>query len=220
MKRLRENQLSPAPVESDRFVLPNLGSVIFKISITISVLVSLIVTLEIFVKGRDYGVNSLTVAQAKATPLMKYISSRKAYEFLSDDPHILFVDVRDPIEISQSGRPVPIDAIVPVRLQSTKFDPNLGEFSLVDNPDFISHMKNVFDTHGKSKHDMVIITCGSGYRSAEAVHKLVAAGYTNVWHIPDGYAGDEKPGLNTHNAWKLAGLPWTMTSQSTATEVK
>ncbi len=147
--------------------------------------------------------------EAKVTPPNKYLSSKDAFHLLKDDPDIFFVDVRDPIEISHMGHPALIDAIVPLRVQTEKFDKGLGEYSLQENPQFLNAMYKAIKVSGKSKHDMIIVTCGSGYRSAEAVRKLVKAGYTNVWHIPDGYAGDEKPGLNTHNAWNLAKLPWS-----------
>ncbi len=150
-----------------------------------------------------------TLPKIKTIPSGNYLTSRQTYELLSSDPDILFIDVRDPMEISLAGRPKQVDAIVPVRVQSNKFDDSIDEFKLVDNPDFMSQMEKVLAMYGKSKHDMIIITCGSGMRSAKAAHVLIKSGYTNVWHIPDGYAGDEKPGMNSHNAWKLAGLPWT-----------
>ena len=151
----------------------------------------------------------LPVAAVKSTPFGKYISSKHAHELLEKDPNLLFVDVRDPIEISKTGRPLHIDAIVPLQVQTSTFDEGLGEYTLVDNPSFTASMFEALEAAGKSKHDMIIITCGSGYRSARAATELAAAGFTNVWHIPDGYPGDEKPGLNTHNAWNLQGLPWS-----------
>ena len=67
----------------------------------------------------------------------------------------------------------------------------------------------VMANENKSNDDLIIVTCGSGMRSAAAAQRLIDAGYTNVWHISDGYDGDELPGINTQNAWRLAGLPWT-----------
>jgi len=65
-------------------------------------------------------------------------------------------------------------------------------------------MQNVLTVENKTKNDMIILTCGSGMRSAKAADSLTRAGYKNVWHIPDGYAGDDKVGINSQNAWKLA----------------
>ena len=149
------------------------------------------------------------VPEIKSTPFAKYISSEEAHEMLLEDQNILFIDVRDPIEVARTGHPAYLDAVVPLRIQTDQFDNELGEYALVNNPSFVESLMNVLDLKGKSKHDFIIVTCGSGYRSAEAVRRMAEAGFTNVWHIPDGYAGDDKPGLNTHNAWQLKGLPWS-----------
>jgi len=145
----------------------------------------------------------------RVTPLGLYLSSPKAYRLISENPEILFVDVRDPLEVALMGHPQAVDKIVPIRVQSDLFDDELNQFTLVPNDKFLQEMEVTLREAGKSKHDLIILTCGSGYRSAEAVRKLSAAGYTNVWHIPDGYAGDGSPGMNLENAWQNAGLPWS-----------
>lgn len=142
--------------------------------------------------------------------LHNYVSSKGAAELLNADPDILFVDVRDTVEVALSGYPKQIDAIVPFRIQTDVFDEELQEYALADNPDFLAQMSALFADFGKDKDSLVIITCGSGHRSAVAAQAMADAGYTNVWHIPDGYAGDDKPGLNLQNAWQLAGLAWSV----------
>jgi len=124
-------------------------------------------------------------------------------------PEILFIDVRDPVEILLGGHPELIDAVVPVRLQSNVFNEDLLEWELKDNPDFLKYMDAALTEFGKTKGDMIVLTCGSGWRSAFAAGKLYDAGYTDVWHITDGYDGEEKPGLNSANAWHLQGFPWS-----------
>jgi len=94
-------------------------------------------------------------------------------------------------------------------VQSDLFDPEINEYALVPNGKFLDQRSEVLSEAGKSKHDLIILTCGSGYRSAEAARKLSSAGYTNVWHIPNGYVGDDKIGMNVQNAWLNAGLPWS-----------
>lgn len=153
--------------------------------------------------------DAATLIPQKKTPLGLYMSSPKAFRMISEDPEILFIDVRDPLEVAMAGHPMAIDKIVPIQVQSDTFDAELNEFALVPNEHFLKQMKLALAERGKSKHDLIIVTCGSGYRSAEAVRKLSAAGYTNVWQIPDGYAGDEKRGMNLENAWQNAGLPWS-----------
>ena len=145
----------------------------------------------------------------KQTPLGKYLSVHQAYKLLSDRSDIIFIDVRDAVEVGRMGHPDMVDAIVPIYIQTEQYDTELGEFILADNPSFLSEMQTVLTRHMKTRNDMIIITCGSGMRSAVATRTLAAQGYTNVWHIIDGYEGDDKRGLNTHNAWQLAGLPWS-----------
>lgn len=154
-------------------------------------------------------VDEATLTDPKLSPLGLYISSKKAYELLNEEPEILFIDVRDPVEVALTGHPEPVDKIVPVRLQSDVYDKEIEEFALVPNSSFLKEMKQTLKESGKSRHDAIFVTCGSGYRSGEAVRILSAAGYTNVWQIPDGYDGEEKRGMNSQNAWQNAGLPWS-----------
>lgn len=154
-------------------------------------------------------VDASLLPSLKLTPQMKYLTSNDAYELLAQDPNILFIDVRDPVEVRLFGHPAEIDAIIPVQAQSTVFDEDLKEWALKDNPNFIMYMEDALAHFRMEKTDTIIVTCGSGRRSALAARKLHEAGFTDVWHIPDGYAGEEKPGINIANAWKLAGLPWS-----------
>ena len=153
-----------------------------------------------------------SVPAAKATPLDLYLTSRDAYEMVTADPDILFIDVRDPVEISLDGHPEPVDAIVPIKLFSDVISYETGDPELVENPGFLGQMDRTVAAAGRSKADRIIVSCGNGRRSALAVRRLAAAGYTDVWHIPDGYPGDEAPGRNTDNAWRMAGLPWSTTA--------
>ena len=145
----------------------------------------------------------------KATSNGKYLSSVEAHEHLLRSPATLFIDVRDPLEIALTGRPEPVDAIVPYLIQSTHFDETLGEYRLVDNPDFLAQIEDTIFEFAQTRDAMIILSCGSGRRSAQAAEILIKAGFSNVWHITDGYEGDTKPGMNEHNAWQLAGLPWS-----------
>lgn len=146
----------------------------------------------------------------KITSEAKYLSSMDVYRMVWAEPAILFVDVRDAVEISRQGHPEKIDAIVPVRIPSFNARAIPQTEELVLNPQFLDHMEEVIVNAGKSRHDLIILTCGSGRRSAEAAQILSDAGYTNVYHVPDGYEGDETIGYNTQNAWEAAGLPWSM----------
>lgn len=154
-------------------------------------------------------VDPADLRDVKLTPQQKYMTSIEAYRLIEKNPDILFVDVRDPVEVLLNGHPRFIDAVVPVRAQSTEFDEDLKQWVLKDNPNFVMYMEQALAHFGKTRHDMIIVTCGSGWRSAQAARQLYDAGFTDVWHIPDGYEGEELPGFNINNAWQLAGLPWS-----------
>jgi len=151
------------------------------------------------------------VPERKQTHSSNYLSSAVANEMVMANPGIFFVDVRGPKEVARVGHPANIDAIVPVKVEGPDFDEVLKEHILVENPDFVEKMQLALSKADRGLHDMVIVICGSGVRSALAVRELEEHGFTNVWHIPDGYDGDDKPGLNTQNAWKNAQLPWSET---------
>ena len=178
---------------------------------SISIVFALLVLGSVKASAEDFqsAIDPTLLRDVKITPQMKYMTSQEAFEQLSQDPDILFVDVRDPVEVRLFGHPALIDAIIPIRAQSTVFDEDLKEWVLKDNPNFIMYMEDALAHFRLSKADRIIVTCGSGWRSAEAARRLHDAGFTDVWHIPDGYAGEEKPGVNLANAWKLAGLPWS-----------
>jgi len=151
------------------------------------------------------------VVPEKSTQLGLYLSSQEAHAFLQDHPETLFIDTRDPLEISLSGLPVGIDAIVPIKIHSDTYVESRDAFALARNPDFGQMWSEFSNELGIAKDDLIIVTCGNGRRSAITVNELASKGYTNVWHIVDGYAGEEfedPDGLNTKNAWQLAGLPW------------
>jgi rhodanese-related sulfurtransferase len=153
--------------------------------------------------------NNADVPASKEIASGNYLTSQHAHDLLTANDKIIFIDVRDNVEIALSGHPESIDAIVPVQIRTPIFDEVLREASLRDNPTFVSEVDALVKLAGQTKNDMIILTCGSGRRSAMAANKLIAAGYKDVWHIPDGYEGDAKPGMNTKNAWRLAGLPWS-----------
>lgn len=160
----------------------------------------------------ESSVDGASVPPHKVTPVGLYLSSQDAHKALSRDPDILFIDVRDPDEISLAGHPVPVDAIVPVMRLTAEMDPETGSYIMSDNPDFLAAMTETIDRLAYDKSAPIIVTCGSGRRSAMAVRQLNMAGYSRVWHIVDGYPGDEQPGINIANAWEMAGLPWTTTA--------
>ncbi len=147
---------------------------------------------------------------AKQTTLGLYLTPADAAAALDAEPGILFVDVRDPIEVSFVGHPAPVDAIVPFKIVKMEFDEKKGAYKEAPNPDFVKNVEAITARDGFGKNHPIIVICRSGNRSASAANALAEAGYTNVWNLVEGFEGDkDKAGMRTVNGWRNAGLPWT-----------
>ncbi len=155
-------------------------------------------------------VDAATLKDAKTTPLGLYLKPAGAHRALTENPDILFIDVRDPIEVTFVGHAPQIDKIIPVGLATREVDPETDQYRMVLNDDFVADVDAFVAGQGKTKSDPIFVSCRSGSRSAVAAHKLAEAGYTNVWNIVEGFEGDRAPdGTLTLNGWRNAGLPWT-----------
>jgi rhodanese-related sulfurtransferase len=147
----------------------------------------------------------------KQTTLGLYVTAKEAYEKWNANPEkIKILDVRTPDEYINIGHPA-MAWNIPAFLQTYNWDESKQHFSIKPNPDFMTHVKEVFKAD-----DTILVTCRSGGRSAWAVNQLAAAGYKNVYNITDGFEGDtvDDPqsvyaGQRLKNGWKNSGIPWT-----------
>lgn len=150
------------------------------------------------------------VSQSRSTPLGLYLSPKGAYKALKQNPKIVFIDVRDPIEVSFVGHALGTDKNIPLAFASHEFSPELGRYKMKENPNLLAEVKNLIDREGVTKKDPVFVACRSGGRSGKVARKLIKAGYTNVWNLVEGFEGDKNTeGFRTLNGWRNAGLPWT-----------
>lgn len=148
--------------------------------------------------------------KGKTTPLGLYLTPTDAHEALTADPSIVFLDVRDPVEINYIGHAVGVDAIVPLRLTSHVFNDQSGTYQNRDNQAFVAEAEAIILREGGDKETPVFVICRSGSRSAVAARMLVEAGYLNVWNLVEGFEGDkDSNGVRTRNGWRNASLPWT-----------
>ena len=155
-------------------------------------------------------VKATDLPSGKQTTLGLYLTPADAAAALDAEPGILFLDVRDPIEVSFIGHPVPIDAIVPLMTVKTEFDEKKGGYKAVPNRDFVKNVEAIAARDGFGKSHPIFLMCRSGTRSAAAANILAKAGYSNVWSLVEGFEGDrDKAGMRTVNGWRNAGLPWT-----------
>lgn len=156
-------------------------------------------------------VDAATLDKEKATPLGLYLTPRDAHEALTADPAIVFVDVRDPIEVAFVGHPQGMDANIPVKIATHDFDAKKGSYAMKANASFVAEVERLMVREGRGKADPVFVMCRSGGRAADAAKLLAAEGFTNVWNLVEGFEGDmDKPtGQRSVNGWRNAGLPWS-----------
>ncbi|MEL7172360.1 MAG: rhodanese-like domain-containing protein [Pseudomonadota bacterium] len=154
-------------------------------------------------------VDAETLGPKKRTVLGLHLTAAEAGRALAEDPGIVFIDIRDPIEVSFIGHAAPVDALVPWRIGSHVFVPEKGRYRMAPNAAFVSEVEGVLAREGKGKDDPVFLICRSGNRTGAAANALAKAGFTNVWNLVDGFEGDKGPdGIRAVNGWRNAGLPW------------
>jgi rhodanese-related sulfurtransferase len=147
---------------------------------------------------------------AKRTALGLYLTPGDAAAALAADPSILFVDVRDPIELATVGHAEGIDANVPLATFTHAFDAAAGDYAARPNPTFVAEVEAAAARAGRTRTDPVFVICRSGSRSAAAANALAAAGFTAVWNLTEGFEGDlnRETGRRDRGGWRNAGLPW------------
>jgi len=157
----------------------------------------------------ETNVDPAQLSDRQRTPLGLYLTPHEAHASLQRDPGILFVDVRDPIEISFVGHPNGLDKIIPLGIVTHQVDPISGQYRMANNPNLVAEFDALLAQTGKTRQDAIFVTCRSGARSAVAVRQLAGAGYTNVWNLIEGFEGDrDANGTRSLNGWRNAGLPW------------
>lgn len=154
-------------------------------------------------------IDASTLRASKTTPLGLYLSPSAAHQAMMQDPDILFVDVRDPIEIMFVGHPAGLDKIIPINLATHQVNPQNGQYHMARNPRVVADFEKLLREKGKSKSDPLFVTCRSGSRSAAVARLLVEAGFSNVWNLTEGFEGDKDgAGVRRVNGWRNRGLPW------------
>jgi rhodanese-related sulfurtransferase len=146
-----------------------------------------------------------------------YVTAQETYEMKQRfGNQMLFIDVRDPIEIMFTGFTNVVDVNIPFKLADrTQWNPQKSVFKMAENPNFEKEVASALVARGLSKEVPVVIMCRSGgTRGAPATKLLEGKGYDNVYVVTDGFEGStlkdgEKKNWRLKNGWKNAGLPWS-----------
>lgn len=147
----------------------------------------------------------------KRTPQGKYLTAVETWLLLKrSGSGVIIVDVRPPEERASAGYP-PMSVNIPAQVLVRAPGSGGSAAHMVDNPNFVRLMQQRFKSE-----DSIVLLCRSGNRSALAAKKLIAAGFTNVYNMVDGFEGDKVAdkaspdfGKRTLNGWRNAKLQWT-----------
>lgn len=153
----------------------------------------------------------------RQTPWHLYLDAKEAYEMkMANGAQVLFVDVREPIEIMFTGFTDVVDINVPFLIANRDaWHPKKPNFAMEKNPDFESAILRALLARGLTKETPVILMCRSGgTRGAPSALALWGKGYKQVYIVVDGFEGDTlkdgpKKNWRLKNGWKNAGLPWS-----------
>lgn len=153
----------------------------------------------------------------KQTPWHLYVDSNEAYAMKQEQGNkVLFVDVRDPIEIMFTGFTDVVDINVPFKLSNrSKWNPKKPVFAMELNPDFEKEIAGALKNQGLEKSAPIILMCRSGgTRGAPSAKQLWGKGYEQVYVVTDGFEGGkikegERKNWRLKNGWKNSNLPWS-----------
>lgn len=136
-------------------------------------------------------------------PTAKPLHAKEAYQLLHDNPRSVLVDIRSTMEFLFVGHPAGAIHVAWI-----------DEPEWTVNPHFVTDVRKIMLGGATSHEDIggapVILICRSGKRSIDAGKALLAAGFSEVYYVDEGFEGelDEHRHRGTLNGWRFHGLPW------------
>lgn len=151
------------------------------------------------------------------TPFGLYLTAEEAGAMkAAQGDKVLFVDVREPIEIMFTGFTDMVDVNVPFMLVNpSQWHPEKPVFLMEPNPDFAPGIEAALAERGLGKDAPIILMCRSGSdRGAPSARALDGKGFTAVYVVVDGFEGvtskdDPKAPWRNVNGWKNSSWPWS-----------
>lgn len=129
---------------------------------------------------------------------------------------LLFIDVRDPVEIMFIGSTPATHINIPYMLVDRhQWDAENNRFRMYVNPDFATEVDAALKARGLSRDSQIITLCRSGSERGEpSARYLQEQGFSNVNYVINGFQGSvvqegEHAGKRLINGWQNSGLPWT-----------
>jgi rhodanese-related sulfurtransferase len=144
------------------------------------------------------------------------LTPQATYELVQEKrDQVLFIDVRDPVEIMFVGNTDEVDMNIPyLMVDRSQWDGDKNRFRLYQNPDFAAQVEQALKARGLDKDAIVITMCRSGSeRGLPSAAFLRDNGFPNATYVINGFQGDsikegDKAGFRLQNGWQNSGLPW------------
>lgn len=135
------------------------------------------------------------MSETKQKPHIPCMDPKHAWEFMSEHPEAVLVDVRTTVEFSHVGHPIGAVHIVWKEAPDWRV-----------NPAFVDEVVR----HIADRTRPVLLLCRSGQRSLDAAQALAQAGYSMPINVEEGFEGplDERKHRGTLGGWRFHGLPW------------
>lgn len=132
------------------------------------------------------------------------------------DAKVLFVDVRDPVEVMFVGFSDAVHLNAPyLMVDRNAWDDKRGVYKLTQNENFVAQIKAALAQRGWGPEAEIITLCRSGSERGEpSAAFLRANGFPNARFVINGFQGaalKEGPqtGMRIQNGWQNVGLPWS-----------
>jgi rhodanese-related sulfurtransferase len=124
---------------------------------------------------------------------------------------VLFLDVRDPVELMFTGATNEVDANIPFLLMDRDRQGENGMFAMPRNPHFTEEVAAALEEKGLSRDARIITMCRSGSaRGRPSAEFLRENGFPNTYYVRNGFQGGKLAGgMRSKNGWQNEGLPWT-----------
>ncbi|PAU86741.1 sulfurtransferase [Pseudomonas sp. WN033] len=166
---------------------------------------------------RLLGLFWLTVLTLPVNAVELGIEAREVYERVSaGDSSVLFVDVRDPVEIMFVGFTDVVHLNIPFLLVDRHtWSEERGAFAVNRNPDFVAQVGNELARRGLGPDTEIVTLCRSGSERGEpSAAVLRENGFPNARYVINGFQGSaikegERAGFRLLNGWQNEGLPWS-----------
>jgi rhodanese-related sulfurtransferase len=133
----------------------------------------------------------------------------------SSSDQIIFIDVRDPVEIMFTGFTDAVDSNIPYQtVDRNTWNEKKGVFMMRVNPNFVADVEALLKQKGLSKDAQIVTMCRSGSaRGKPSAEFLRENGFAGAQYLIHGFQGSSTKkgghmGMRVKNGWQNSGMPW------------